>query len=1624
MVSLLLASFRVCGTRAMFFVLFSSVSVVAFHDDTYYGFIDKVRDMSYDWSIEEKVAVCDCIFPFTFKNKVYDECFYYDKDKNGEFKPMCCSKGSECKMQRQLKECKPTCPRPLPPSVKKKENSNWITAGVKTCADKSPPWLYKVDIAPTYYIIQNWYLHWAENDGVPNIYYLTCESMKNYCNEILVPPREDKGIYKSHEDYMRLNLKYFYHIEDTPYDKRGLSPLDGCCTCGGGITFERTIRTFRCTYNETKVIKDLYENTGGSLFWANSQGHSNGKLDPCSENWFGIECEYDYQRETATIVRIDLKDNNLLFPGMSIFSIILNDLEANLLMLRHVDLGFVSWTSNEYKLTLQWPFGHPSVEDEKKELIRLFDATGGVETWTNRNGWSDASSDPCLDSWYGCECDHETGHIKVLDLADNNLANLLDLKTQSIVELMISKLTKLKAIDLSGNWGVKHSKNKKKVVWGLVYTETPQKQALLKFRDALGGLTLTWDNTTDPCVASWEGVTCDNNGNVKGVILPKGSMLKGSLPDMSPFTKLEALDLSGNPNLNGTISVGLSLNFLKTLILSNTGIGGGFPESWLSETSATVETIDISNARLRFDASNIKYFSKLKRLRLLNLAGNEIYGDLSFISSGADLGFNALKSLNLANNKISKLGGSSKDFNQFSMLSNLNLENNHLVSLPFENEFLMFSSLAEFSIRGNYGLNGSHIPSGIKYMSNLKFLDVSSCGFTGGFPRLWAGFTPSTVADVSRKYIESTWFNASEKQMFPSLVLPQVEIINASNNSLNGDIGKDIVKPLVLLQSLKVLDVSMNQIKGQVSTKDITVVDQTWRQQKAFQNLEKLLVAHNRIESFGLIFERRDIMQTLVELDVSYNLLSGSIPAHFETLLRKAYFHGNFRMSASRPSNHLDTPVFLKANDLFWEAHNGNYFCKTLERENWKVDPWYDSYERCRCKAGFQEEVNGSCTLCDVDSYMDIGYSERTNAQKNCITCPINSGTNGTKGSASIDDCICSKGYERAPLGTNSKRHCRACPVGKYKSDSEKECTACPNGKYQSKEGQTYCHDCSPGYYCKLGTEEACPEGTFGDTTNLESSMCSGKCDWKDFKMSGRNAIICSCMETFVFDTNSSACLCDKGFYRDEQKCVPCPDGTTKDVLGNNIELCQDSNKQSLIISLVSIVLITIIASLLYLRQKNKMNIKVAEKESQIRQISRDKNKAQMSLKKQQNKYAKAMKHNYVLKASVAELNSVNTAFQGFDKERGIIHIPLEELTFLTKLGAGAFGTVVKAKWKEKTTAVKLLDRAKLTRSNLEKIKNEIRILGQVKHSNIVNFVGASWDKPPKLCIVLEFVEGGDLRQHLITPNKKPGMTPELGKIALGVSKALAHIHYGIDPQTCLIHRDVKPENVLLTKDLVAKLADLGEARFQNKCDADDAKTMTQVGTPYYLAPEIILATAYTEKVDIYSFGIMLNEIDSKCTPYASSIEKRFQEPLVCRPKSPLRPSVRWKEANVVEKAFIKLAAQCWSANPRDRPTSTAVVKCIERYLSYFNVEEEARLSVLQDEINVSPENSSKNPKDFNSYVEDLPLLLVDAEMLKHLHCKEIEEQTKMKNEHLKANEIRIQGLVAEIARLKLGSKQ
>ena len=227
----------------------------------------------------------------------------------------------------------------------------------------------------------------------------------------------------------------------------------------------------------------------------------------------------------------------------------------------------------------------------------------------------------------------------------------------------------------------------------------------------------------------------------------------------------------------------------------------------------------------------------------------------------------------------------------------------------------------------------------------------------------------------------------------------------------------------------------------------------------------------------------------------------------------------------------------------------------------------------------------------------------------------------------------------------------------------------------------------------------------------------------------------------------------------------------------------------------------------------------------------------------------------------------------------------------------------------------------------MNKLKAEIKMLSRVNHANIVSFHGASWDQPPHVAIVLEFMPGGDLSGFIYSSDSKPD-SPEARLLyentanlfARDVARGLSYLH-AFSPAP-IIHRDIKPENVLLAGFLRAKIADLGEARF--KTASDD---MTSVGTPIYAAPEILSdAESYDVHVDTYSFGVMLNEMFARVRPY--SVGAKFKPVRVVNSRE--RPKLFSDKHVRGKKLLSELIKRCWLPSPTNRPPIEVVLGALE----------------------------------------------------------------------------------------------
>ncbi|XP_053141523.1 serine/threonine-protein kinase PAK 6 isoform X2 [Hemicordylus capensis] len=201
---------------------------------------------------------------------------------------------------------------------------------------------------------------------------------------------------------------------------------------------------------------------------------------------------------------------------------------------------------------------------------------------------------------------------------------------------------------------------------------------------------------------------------------------------------------------------------------------------------------------------------------------------------------------------------------------------------------------------------------------------------------------------------------------------------------------------------------------------------------------------------------------------------------------------------------------------------------------------------------------------------------------------------------------------------------------------------------------------------------------------------------------------------------------------------------------------------------------------------------------------------------------------------------------------------PRTMLENYVKIGEGSTGIVCIAREKHsgRQVAVKMMDLRKQQRREL--LFNEVVIMRDYQHDNVVEMY-KSYLVGDELWVLMEFLQGGALTDILsqIRLNEE-----QIATVCESVLQALSYLH-----SQGVIHRDIKSDSILLTLDGRVKLSDFG---FCAQISKDVPKRKSLVGTPYWMAPEVISRCPYTTEVDIWSLGIMVIEMVDGEPPYFS----------------------------------------------------------------------------------------------------------------------------------------------------------
>jgi len=292
-------------------------------------------------------------------------------------------------------------------------------------------------------------------------------------------------------------------------------------------------------------------------------------------------------------------------------------------------------------------------------------------------------------------------------------------------------------------------------------------------------------------------------------------------------------------------------------------------------------------------------------------------------------------------------------------------------------------------------------------------------------------------------------------------------------------------------------------------------------------------------------------------------------------------------------------------------------------------------------------------------------------------------------------------------------------------------------------------------------------------------------------------------------------------------------------------------------------------------------------------------------------------------------------------------------------IGRGAFGDVHKAKYNGLFVAVKTV--TTIDRDSLMSFRNEILVMNQLRHPNIIMLLGAVWSKE-MVGVVLEFADNGSLSDVLkkkkVVENwswKEPKI-----QIATDIARGMSYVHstayydeFSGEHKENMLHRDLKPGNVLLMQSWCAKIADFGSTR---AVGGEDDQTMTMTGTPIFMAPEIVRGEKYDKSCDVYGFAVTLyamsvergdvHEGFSKAAElYAGHSAGISLMKLVA--ESSIRPDL--SQTDMV-RSLKSLVAGCWSDRAKARPSFHDILLMLDSAAEEIEAESE-RASAQREEV-------------------------------------------------------------------------
>ncbi|KAJ9515751.1 hypothetical protein QJQ45_008633 [Haematococcus lacustris] len=307
--------------------------------------------------------------------------------------------------------------------------------------------------------------------------------------------------------------------------------------------------------------------------------------------------------------------------------------------------------------------------------------------------------------------------------------------------------------------------------------------------------------------------------------------------------------------------------------------------------------------------------------------------------------------------------------------------------------------------------------------------------------------------------------------------------------------------------------------------------------------------------------------------------------------------------------------------------------------------------------------------------------------------------------------------------------------------------------------------------------------------------------------------------------------------------------------------------------------------------------------------------------------------------AEVARLQAENQELKR-QLAGGPCQISYDELDVQDQIGGGGFSLVYRGLWKGTPVAIKKWFDPNATDQLVQEFREEVMTLQALRHPNILQFLGACM-KLPNLAMVTEHLP------HSLHSVMYGGSTQldraRVVSIAQDIARAFVYLHSRKPPVVSAasptpheatptphaasrtpheparfhlnaVHRDIKPANFLLDRAWRVKVCDFGLA--------SNSHGQAGAGTPAYMAPELLDSKPYNEKVDVYAFGVLLNEMVAREVPFSNMSVPEIRADVLAGK----RPDVPMSCPSTLQDIITK----CWAQDAASRPSFDRVLELLK----------------------------------------------------------------------------------------------